>query len=96
MLLTAFSFDFCRFFTFCRIHRYYNVATTVSLKQLMQDLLVYAKQEQMDVFNALDVMENSQFLQELKFGIGDGHLQYYIYNWQTPEVQPKEVGLVLL
>ena len=29
----------------------------------------------MDVFNALDLMENDQFLKELKFGIGDGKLQ---------------------
>ncbi len=29
-------------------------------------------------------------------GIGDGHLQYYLYNWRCPEMQPKDVGLVLL
>ena len=31
-----------------------------------------------DVFNALDVMQNATFLEELKFKIGDGHLQYYL------------------
>ncbi|CAM9365596.1 unnamed protein product, partial [Choristocarpus tenellus] len=34
--------------------------------------------------------------QSLKFGIGDGHLQYYLYNWRCPEISSNEVGLVLL
>jgi glycylpeptide N-tetradecanoyltransferase len=28
-----------------------------------------------DVFNCLDLMENSSFIKELKFGPGDGKLQ---------------------
>jgi glycylpeptide N-tetradecanoyltransferase len=40
-------------------------------------------------------MDNKTFLEELKFGIGDGNLQYYLYNWKTPEMKPEEVGLVL-
>eukprot|EP00976_Prorocentrum_cordatum_P081001 1184210-Prorocentrum_minimum.AAC.1 len=50
------------------------------------------------VVAALDIMENVEFLKDLKFGIGDGHLQYYIYNWriQGGEMQPPNVGLVLL
>lgn len=39
----------------------------------------------------------SQILKLLKFGIGDGRLRYYLYNWRMPvELQPSEVGLVLL
>lgn len=48
----------------------------------MENLLVIARDLGYDVFNALDVMENNQFLDQLKFGIGDGHLHYYIYNWR--------------
>ena len=40
--------------------------------------------------------QNEEFLKELKFGIGDGRLQYYIYNWRTAEITPQQVGLVLL
>ena len=36
------------------------------------------------------------FLKELKFGIGDGMLQYYLFNWRCPPAAPKQVGLVLL
>ena len=48
------------------------------------------------VFNALDILENESFLKELKFGIGDGNLHYYIFNWRCPPAVPGEVGLVLL
>ena len=44
-----------------------------------------------DVFNALDLMDNKEFLEKLKFGIGDGNLQYYLYNWRCPPMQPHQV-----
>ena len=56
---------------------------------------VLVSQANFDVFNALDLMDNSEFLEKLKFGIGDGNLQYYLYNWRCPTMQPKDVGLVL-
>ena len=48
------------------------------------------------LFHRLENLQNESFLKTLKFGIGDGRLQYYIYNWRTAEVKPEEVGLVLL
>ena len=57
-------------------YSFYNVATSCTLLELMRDALVLARICNMDVFNALNIMENDQFLKELKFGIGDGHLQY--------------------
>jgi len=44
-----------------------------------------------DVFNALDLMDNKEFLDKLKFGIGDGNLQYYLYNWKCPDMTPNKV-----
>lgn len=77
-------------------YSYWNVATTVPMHELMLDALIYAKQLDFDVFNALNVMENDSFLKELKFGIGDGFLQYYLYNWKCPKIEPSGIGLVLL
>jgi len=77
-------------------YSYWNVATTVPLHELIYDALILAKQHDFDVFNALNVMENDQFLKELKFGIGDGFLQYYLYNWKCPKIEPCGIGLVLL
>ncbi|XP_055705320.1 glycylpeptide N-tetradecanoyltransferase [Phlebotomus papatasi] len=77
-------------------YSFYNVATVTPWTQLIQDALISAKSLNFDVFNALDLMENRKFLQELKFGIGDGNLQYYLYNWRCPSMSPEDVGLILL
>ena len=77
-------------------YSFYNVATSMTLTALMKDALTLARNKKTDVFNALNLMDNEEFLKELLFGIGDGHLQYYLYNWQCPGMQPREAGLVLL
>jgi glycylpeptide N-tetradecanoyltransferase len=77
-------------------YSFYNVATSVPLDKLVKDALIFAKKNQFDVFNCLDIMENVTFLQELKFGKGDGNLQYYLYNWKCTSMEPSKVGLVLL
>ncbi len=47
------------------------------------------------MFNALDLMENKVFLEKLKFGIGDGNLQYYLYNWKCPSMDPDKVSSMI-
>lgn len=37
----------------------------------------------MDVFNALTSQDNSLFLQDLKFGPGDGFLNFYLFNYKA-------------
>ncbi|GMR42076.1 hypothetical protein PMAYCL1PPCAC_12271 [Pristionchus mayeri] len=74
---------------------YYCVPGSVPLKQLVNDMLIIAHQIGFDVFNLLDLMDNKEILDGLKFGIGDGNLQYYLYNWRCPEMQPSDVGLIL-
>ncbi|XP_021480434.1 glycylpeptide N-tetradecanoyltransferase 1 isoform X3 [Oncorhynchus mykiss] len=76
-------------------YSFYNVHTTTTLLDLMSDALILAKSKGFDVFNALDLMENKTFLEKLKFGIGDGNLQYYLYNWKCPSMGSEKVGLVL-
>jgi len=76
-------------------YSFYNVSTITPWADLMGDALILAKKANFDVFNALDLMENSEFLEKLKFGIGDGNLQYYLYNWKCPKMDPKSIGLVL-
>ena len=77
-------------------YSYYNVATSVNLEDLMRDALVLAKNEGADVFNALNLMENGTIFDTLRFGKGDGNLQYYVYNWGCRAMPPEKVGIVLL
>ncbi|GBE61053.1 hypothetical protein BOVATA_025460 [Babesia ovata] len=79
-------------------YSYYNIATTITFKKLMEMALHFANANEFDVFNALDLMENSPIfevgfiigvrigLQDLKFGPGEGNLHYYLYNWRIPSV----------
>jgi glycylpeptide N-tetradecanoyltransferase len=82
--------------TLSAAYSYYYFHTKTPLLQLMNDALVLAKRQDFDVFNALDILHNEQYLKELKFGIGDGALQYYLFNWRCPPAAPNQVGLVLL
>ena len=78
------------------VYCYYNIATSLPMRDLLQDLLVIARNDGADVMNALDVMENGEHFAELQFGVGDGYLQYYVYNWRCPQMPASKVGLVLL
>lgn len=77
-------------------YNYYCAATSVPLAELLFEALVAAKNEGFDVYNALDLAENRQCFESLKFGPGDGTLKYYLFNWQCPPIAEKDVGLVLL
>jgi len=74
---------------------FYYFSTATPLKQLMKDALISAKNSGCDVFNALNLMENQSFFQDLKFAQGDGDLQYYLYNWRCTNIQASDVALVL-
>ncbi|KAI9254782.1 acyl-CoA N-acyltransferase [Helicostylum pulchrum] len=66
------------------------------LNELINDALVLAKKAGFDVVNTLDLMDNAKFVDEQKFGNGDGYLNYYLYNWKCPDVARNKVGLVML
>ena len=63
----------------------------------MKYALIEAKNQGFDVFNALNIMENTLFLEELKFSAGDGKLNYYLYNWNVKgRIVPSDIGVVLV
>ncbi|KEI40642.1 uncharacterized protein L969DRAFT_85855 [Mixia osmundae IAM 14324] len=53
------------------------------LTALVTDALIIARNAHFDVFNALTLMDNNLFIHDLKFGAGDGFLNYYLYNWRA-------------
>jgi glycylpeptide N-tetradecanoyltransferase len=63
----------------------------------MKYALAKAKEAGFDVFNALDIMDNVNFLDELKFGVGDGYLHYYFYNYNLiSRLTPSQIGIILV
>ena len=79
-------------------YMFYTVPNKHPITELMQNSLILAAASGHDVFNALDILENGtgNLLKDLKFGIGDGKLRYYLYNWRCEEMDAKDVGLVML
>ncbi|KAI8806582.1 glycylpeptide N-tetradecanoyltransferase 1-like protein [Cladochytrium replicatum] len=63
---------------------------------LVKDMLILACNNQFDVFNCVHLMDNQKFMEELKFGRGDGLLRYYLYNYRCRELTPEKMGLVML
>lgn len=64
-----------------------------------------AKKEEFDVYNCLDIMENATVFevmygitQPLHFMVGDGYLNYYLYNWNLKKgkIEPNELAVVLV
>jgi len=77
-------------------YSYYYFTGKHSITDLTKDLVILAKNKGYDVFNALDIQYNKEFLEEMKFGIGDGNLHYYFYNWRVQKLDPKDIGMVLV
>ncbi|KAL2755748.1 hypothetical protein ACRALDRAFT_2105683 [Sodiomyces alcalophilus JCM 7366] len=60
-----------------------KAALKTRLNALMGDALILAKRFKFDVFNALSLMDNGLFLEQQKFGPGDGQLHYYLFNYRA-------------
>ena len=78
---------------------YYHASTSSDpehTQELIRNTLIHAKRLGFDVFNALALMNNQPFMEPLKFAPGDGYLNYYLFNWKCPGLQPADVGLTML
>lgn len=67
-------------------YSYYNVPGRFTMLDLMRDALILARNKGYDVFNALDVQQNVDVMKDLNFGVGDGNLHYYLYNWRIQKI----------
>lgn len=52
----------------------------------MNDALILAKKFKFDVLNSLSLMDNALFIEQQKFGKGDGQLHYYLYNYNANHI----------
>lgn len=78
------------------------------LKSLVYDAMIEAKRMNIDVFNALSSQDNSLVFEDLRFGPGDGYLNYYIFNYKATHMdggldksnnfsgKSSDIGVVLL
>lgn len=69
-----------------------KVAGGCNIMLVVSDLVSHL-QMGADVFNALDITDNKTVFEDLKFGIGDGNLHYYFFNWKCPELPSEKVSI---
>ena len=81
-------------------YMFYMVPGKHGLEDIMRQVLILAKSSGHDVVNALDLMEMNKrdLFERLKFGVGDGTLHFYLFNWRVHggELEPSDIGLVML
>ena len=77
-------------------YSFININTSCTFTELMKCALILAKNAGFDVYNCLDIMENETVFKELLFGMGDGTLKYYLWNFACPEIKPKDLSIVLM
>ena len=77
-------------------YSFFNINKSMSFKELMKNALILAKNNNFDVYNCLDIMENKTVFKDLLFGLGDGKLKYYFYNFVCPDTKPEDLSLVLM
>ncbi|KAJ0165923.1 Glycylpeptide N-tetradecanoyltransferase [Colletotrichum tanaceti] len=61
-------------------------ALKTRLNSLIGDALVMGKKYKFDVFNGLSLLDNGLFLEQQKFGPGDGQLHYYLFNYRAAPI----------
>lgn len=79
-----------------KAHLYYYTSLNNTPYLLIKDMLIVARNNGMDVFDATDIMENNNVLTELGFEHGTGVLNYYLYNWKIKPIKNLQCSLLLM
>jgi glycylpeptide N-tetradecanoyltransferase len=75
---------------------FYYSSNLETVFNMVHNMLIVAKREGMDVFNAFDCMENKLMFDSLKFEEGTGSLHYYMYNYNCVEMDPIQVSKFII
>ena len=69
------------------ISRELSIASGEGASNQLENWMMTNVQAKFDVLNALTLMDNTLFLEQQKFGAGDGFLNYYLFNWKCPAIR---------
>ena len=71
-----------------------NVSTT---EKLLKKSLVLAKKENFDIFNCIDIGQNTTFIELLNFDKGNATLYYHLYDHKNlPKINKTNLNIILL
>ncbi|CAI2364102.1 unnamed protein product [Moneuplotes crassus] len=72
---------------------WYYCSTKTPLESLIKDATIMAKKEGFDIFQMLNIMENEEVVDELRFAKLKGTLHYYLFNYRLPNINPEDIGV---
>lgn len=72
---------------------YYYFNESLNLEDLFNIGFFYAKSQNIDVFNILNMFNLNDVVDKCKFLSGTGHLNYYLYNYKCNSMKINEVAL---
>jgi len=78
-----------------KAYLYYYTSLNETSYNLIKNLLIVARNHNMDVFTAMDIMENHSTLQDLGFDQGTGSSHYYLYNWKIKPLKNIQCSMIL-
>lgn len=74
---------------------YYYTSMNETPYRLIKDMLVVANNNNIDVFNALELMENDVILRDLNFDQGSS-MHYYFYNWRCRQFNNSQICKIII
>jgi glycylpeptide N-tetradecanoyltransferase len=70
---------------------FYYTCLNETQYRLIREMLIVARNNGIDVFNATSIMENQYILKELGFEEGPLY-NYYLYNWKIKQMKPFQIN----
>lgn len=77
-----------------KAYSFYNVCTKTPWEKMLHNTLIAAKSTGVDVFYALDIMDNNKFLRPLNFQASGESQHYYVYNWCCSAIGREGIGMI--
>ena len=82
-------------YNIAQIYHYFYYDDLIFI-DMINDILLLMKQQNIDVVNCLEQMDNHLFINKLNFKQGSGKLNFYFWNKKCPTFTNKDIALITL
>lgn len=73
-----------------------NCNNTISMKELLRNVIILAKQNNFDAYHCIDYKENSEHFKELLFTQKIGKMKYHFYNFVYPDIPIDDASFLFM
>lgn len=73
---------------------YYYSSTVETVLKLIKNVLICARNNNIDLFHAFNIMENPSVIHDLMFEQSQLNYHYYLYNWKMKPLDVNQIGKI--